>query len=57
MSARQTSADDNGWKRGEKGFARAKDNGEWTSPPRSNADIKKQYGPLGVGMADDKEYS
>ena len=57
MSARETKGDATGWKRGERGFAKAKDNGEWTNPPRSNAEIKKQFGPLGVGMADDKEFS
>ena len=59
MSARETKGDAKGWERGEKGFARSKDDGEFKNPPRSNAAIKKQYGDVGiqVGMADDKDYS
>ena len=37
MSGRATSADDNGWKRGEKGCARAADNGKFTT-----SDYKKE---------------
>lgn len=59
MSKGQTSSDAKGWERGEKGFARSKDDGMFKKPERSGANLKKQFGDWGqqVGLADDKDFS
>jgi hypothetical protein len=50
MSGRETSADAKGWKRGEKGFARAADNGKFAGSDYKKELLKPTKGDEAVGQ-------
>ncbi len=50
MSKRETSADSDGWKRGEKGFARADDNSKFTNENYKEELLKPTKGDKAVGQ-------